>query len=341
MSEPFSVGKLDAFEREYTGKFRSFAAEFGEFVSYERDRAARDIGLHLTEKTQTGSERMSSSLCWFQLKGIQKTTLTKDDLRGKETVGISLRVDHLVFWYQLPTPTYIVLYLECVDQFYVLNIQKYIEDKWGPSIAHVNTKTATIQINLSSILDDQAFRLILRKGQVDSWRKLFNLTNDEVHQCQRDFELIYQLGTAASRSVQIQLHFIDWISKTRSELYFKEYAVDHDTDPVELRSHWQYMMSMGDLEDAYPYLDFEPLSEDGEEDYWDDSGIRHIEFERSGCTIIGEECGGEYEIFELAVSLNELGKKLYGIVSELIGSKMIEIANSSNISVAPWHARDV
>ena len=44
------VGKSDAFEREYTQKFRLLAAEHGEFVHYERDRAARDIGLHLTRK---------------------------------------------------------------------------------------------------------------------------------------------------------------------------------------------------------------------------------------------------------------------------------------------------
>ena len=48
------VGKTDAFERKYMGKFRHFAGQFGEFVNYENDRGARDIGLHLTHRLQSG-----------------------------------------------------------------------------------------------------------------------------------------------------------------------------------------------------------------------------------------------------------------------------------------------
>ncbi len=42
------IGKTDLFEHTYTEKFRAFAAQFGQFVSYERDIATRDLGLHLT-----------------------------------------------------------------------------------------------------------------------------------------------------------------------------------------------------------------------------------------------------------------------------------------------------
>jgi len=41
------VGQNDAFERRYMEKFRSFASKFGEFVKYEHDRGAQDIGIHL------------------------------------------------------------------------------------------------------------------------------------------------------------------------------------------------------------------------------------------------------------------------------------------------------
>jgi hypothetical protein len=37
------VAANDDFEHMYTQKFRALAAPCGEFVTYERDRAARDI----------------------------------------------------------------------------------------------------------------------------------------------------------------------------------------------------------------------------------------------------------------------------------------------------------
>ena len=40
------VAANDDFEHVYMQKFRALAAPWGEFVAYERDRAARDIGLH-------------------------------------------------------------------------------------------------------------------------------------------------------------------------------------------------------------------------------------------------------------------------------------------------------
>jgi hypothetical protein len=43
------IGPYDEFEGNYKQKDRSLAQPYGEFVEYERDRAAIDIGLHLTE----------------------------------------------------------------------------------------------------------------------------------------------------------------------------------------------------------------------------------------------------------------------------------------------------
>lgn len=92
------IGMTDVFERQYLAKFRAFAANFGEFVSYERDRGVRDIGLHLTHKLKAGSERMSGARCWFQMKGIMKTTLSKTEFEKQGEIKISLSVDHLKYW---------------------------------------------------------------------------------------------------------------------------------------------------------------------------------------------------------------------------------------------------
>jgi hypothetical protein len=70
----------------------SIRIEVGEFVTYERDRAARDLGLHLTRKLGSGKEQLSSALCWFQMKGVMATTLTKAAFDKLATLDISLQV---------------------------------------------------------------------------------------------------------------------------------------------------------------------------------------------------------------------------------------------------------
>src|SRR2546422_7933909 len=106
------VGKQDVFERNYMAKFKQFASQFGEFVFYERDRAARDIGLQFTRKLQSGNEAVTSTLCWFQLKGITKRKYSLNNLAKMKEIKYRLSVTHLVFWYAQPTKTYLVLYLE-------------------------------------------------------------------------------------------------------------------------------------------------------------------------------------------------------------------------------------
>jgi hypothetical protein len=88
------IGRDDAFERNYTQRFRSLCAPYGEIVLYERDRAARDIGLHLTREISDGVQTVSSAFCWFQLKGIHKSS--KSNPKAKDKVAkLRLAVDQL------------------------------------------------------------------------------------------------------------------------------------------------------------------------------------------------------------------------------------------------------
>jgi hypothetical protein len=70
-----SIGKEDVFEGKYRDKFRVIVGGSGEFVEYERDRVAIDIGVHLTEPDGLG-RRATHTRVWFQLKGIHEETLT-------------------------------------------------------------------------------------------------------------------------------------------------------------------------------------------------------------------------------------------------------------------------
>src|SRR5258708_1487368 len=103
-------------------KFRSFAAQFGQFVAYERDVATRDIGLHLTEPLESGGAKLTTCLCWFQMKGIMAETLPNEEAKTKSAFKYRLKVEHLKFWFLQPMPTYLALYVESLDRFLILNL---------------------------------------------------------------------------------------------------------------------------------------------------------------------------------------------------------------------------
>lgn len=224
------VGRTDVFERKYMQAFRQFAGGFGEFVSYERDRGARDIGLHLTRKMGSGGEQLTSALCWFQMKGLMAATLPKEAFKQPGHVSISLSVEHLKFWFMQPGPTYLVVYVESVDLFLVLNIQDYVAQKWGKSIFTVKQKTMSVEVPTSSVLDKQAFELILRKSDIQEWMKAIETSEESARLCRRDYDLIWHVGTAKERGKEHRIEFWDWQSKTRGQFKIQERASDETGD---------------------------------------------------------------------------------------------------------------
>lgn len=336
------VGRTDVFERLYTQKFRAHVANFGEFVAYERDRGARDIGLHLVRSMGT-SQKLSPMLCWFQLKGLMASTISKEALEKKTELSIPLDVKHLGFWFLQPAPTFVCLYLECIDQFLIINIKRYVTEKWGPRILKDKRKTCNVPIPTKSVLDDQAISLILREGDVNAWVGAFKVESSEAQLCARDFSVIWALGTAADRSVEHRMIYLDWQSKTRGQILIQERTVDNK-EWITIRQHLEYMMPSGNLESAYPYLLLDRSNEttDPEQDF-PDSGFAPDLVLRNGASVSGLNCGDEYFHYELHVALNELGQVLFSLVSELKEMGLIEIRKKGCelVSVAPWHHRAV
>lgn len=335
------VGKTDAFERKYMEKFRSIATEYGEFINYEHDRGARDIGVHLTHKLSSGKERLSSALIWFQMKGKMTSTLSKKEFESKEEVSISLNVNHLRYWYLQPMPTYLVLYIESVDEFLILNISEYVKLKWGREILTLDQKTTSIKIPKDSKLDHQAFRLILAANDKEEWKKALENSHENVDVCYRDYDLIWHLGTAEERDVTHSLELLDWQSKTRSQLYI--YETSNEKKNV-LREHWQYMMCVNDLEGAYPYVEFY-AKEEQEDDWWDDEEDNEVPdvILANGDIISGVNASYEYFSYEFGIRLNEVGKEMFDWVQFLVEVNIIEITPGKNefVSFAPWHSRAV
>lgn len=337
------VGKTDAFERKYMERFRAFASNFGEFVNYEHDRGARDIGLHLTHALSSGKEHVSTALVWFQMKGIMSTTLPENEFEKLKKLTISLDVNHLRYWYLQSMPTYLALYIESVDKFFILNITKYVRDKWGRDILTLNQTTAIVEVPIKSELDKQAFRLILQENEIGAWKKALGKDSENVDVCYRDYDLIWYLGTADERNVTHELEFWDWQSKTRSQLYIYEIG---EAGKEVLREHWQYMMNIHDLEISYPYIEFF-AKEDGKEDDWRDDEDEYNEAPditlSNGNIISGVNAAYEYFAYECSMKLNDVGKELFEWVKFLSGVGLIEITPGKNkiISIAPWHGRAV
>ena len=340
------VGKTDSFERNYMEKFRSLATEFGEVVKYEHDRGARDIGIHLTHTLSSGKERLSTALCWFQIKGVMASTLRKSDYEKRQEISVRLKVNHLRYWYLQPVPTYLAVYIECADHFLVTNIQDYITRNWGRDVLTLNQNTASITISRESRLDTQAFHLILTKSDFEEYRKALGTESDDVRLCVRDYDLIWHFGTTAERHVEHRLVFWDWQSKTRGQLFIEERRADSDNDWLTLREHWQYRMDVSELQDAYPYLEFVADEEREDTLSWE---YEDAEYEAppitlpNGDVVRGEDAAGEYFYYEMRVRLNEIGMQAFDWVKDLRKMGLIEInpGTSEVVSVAPWHGRDV
>lgn len=320
-------------------KFRTLASGFGEFINYEHDRGARDIGMHLTHKLSSGKERLSSALIWFQMKGKMGKSLPLSEYEANKEVKISLDVNHLRYWYLQPMPTYLVLYIESADEFLIQNISEYVRENWGRNILTLDQGTATVSVSTESKLDWQAFRLILQQNDIEEWKRALGNADENMDVCHRDYDLIWHLGTAEERRVTHKLEFWDWQSKMRSQLYIYE----EDTTKKEvLREHWQYLGNIHQLEESYPYIEF--FVDEDNDDWWDedDHEVPDIIL-ANGDVMSGVNASYEYFAYECGIRLNDIGKEMFEWVNYLSDIKLIEVTpgKSELISVAPWHGRDV
>jgi hypothetical protein len=344
------IGKDDTFERNYTQLFRSLCAPYGELVLYERDRAARDIGLHLTRKDGDGSQTVSSAFCWFQLKGIQKSS--KSNPKEKDKVAkLRLLVEHLKCWFLQSVPTYLGLYIESREQFLILNLTTYVANRWGASVLNLTEKQVTIDVPLDSVLDEQAFALILRESAVADWMKVVGSDRDTAQLGVRDYNLIWRMGTAASRSVTHRIRFWRWLTKLRGQLWIEESS---SGDWLKLREHWEFRLDMSELPARYPYLEFTcagspdlhmiGYNEDEViETNREDELTEEITIVPGVGLLSGTNMAGEVVEFVMNASLNELGLRLYEQTCALVKLDLLTLCldRTEWISIAPWEHRSV
>src|SRR6266496_2259456 len=105
------------------------------------------------------------------MKGVMASALSKQQFDAAKEVSLSMDVDHLRHWFLDKEPTHLVVYVEAAEQFLVMNLQEHVATAWGRKILTLNQKTATIKVPASSVLDEQAFAILLRYADIAQWMK--------------------------------------------------------------------------------------------------------------------------------------------------------------------------
>jgi hypothetical protein len=146
------ISPQDDFESRYVVKFKAEAQKYGIFVNYEKDRAALDLGLHLTEAVDPKYKKPTQIRVWFQLKGIQENTLSYQQYENAKSISLGgVPIEHLKFWYASPEPVYLAVYIESVDVFIVEDVRSIVLRTWGERLFEESTfrkdqNTTTIKL---------------------------------------------------------------------------------------------------------------------------------------------------------------------------------------------------
>lgn len=158
------IGGDDEFESRYMARLRAILTEHGVTVTYEKDRAAIDTGLHLFIEGPLGRHAVPGRV-WFQAKGKRQTSLCLADYSARRDVEIRVPVDHVRFWYAAPEPVYLTIYVEAVDQFIAEDVRDIVDRQW-PNGSFYSTvpecqKSVTLHVDTSMILNDVRLEAML------------------------------------------------------------------------------------------------------------------------------------------------------------------------------------
>jgi hypothetical protein len=150
------IGNDDQFESEYMAKLHAMLTTRGVPLTYGKDRAGIDTGLHLF--VEQGSALDASQVrVWFQVKGKRLKTLSLERFHRRARIDVSVQVDHLQFWYAAPEPVYLVVYVEAAGAFVAEDIRDIVERQWPagsfyPAVAEMGS-TVTVHVDRHRVLD--------------------------------------------------------------------------------------------------------------------------------------------------------------------------------------------
>lgn len=127
----------DESEQLYTAKFLVLSAKHGIGIRYALDRGALDLGLHLTMPINPKKKGVTAKRIWFQFKGIDSGAngISKEKFDKITEIPLGgIKIEHLRQWYRYAEPVYLTVYLEALDKFFAVDIQRLIDERWGASV---------------------------------------------------------------------------------------------------------------------------------------------------------------------------------------------------------------
>ncbi len=327
------------FEHRYLQKFKQIASGYAEFIEYENDCAAIDLGLQFTlSREGNGGKVVTPARSWVQLKGITNKKLPLSSYDENEELSLTLEVSHLQFWFHCEGPVYIVVYVECIDEFFVFNIVNWINEKYGEKIYDLEQKTKKVSFHKRNKLDSNSFERMRVKSTIPSIMKAFNVSESEAFLIMRDDQIIKKVYASSLGGNDVRCVYKDWISKCRSEFYFEEFV---DGEWKSIRKHWEWG---GDLEGSFPYLNFDNF-EDIEIDSFDfnENELDELYLEKSKKTVFGEGgWTGEFREFVLKPSLDKASTLWAERIKQFEKLDLTVVSDEPAwISIAPFHVRDL
>jgi hypothetical protein len=99
----------DESEQTYIAKFIELASVHGIAINYAIDRAALDLGLHLTVPIRPSIKGVTGSRVWFQFKGKSENSFTRKEFDASSTISQSVGIEHLRQWYRYGEAVYLTV----------------------------------------------------------------------------------------------------------------------------------------------------------------------------------------------------------------------------------------
>lgn len=158
------IGPDDDFELDYMAKLSGVLVKGGIEISYAKDRAGIDTGLHLFAHAPAGRVATQTRV-WFQVKGKHERTLPLDEFEASSTVPASVRSDYVDHWISAPEPVYLAIYVESADVFIAEDVRDIVERQWpGNSFYEARKefgKEVTLRVDRSRVLDPDRLEQML------------------------------------------------------------------------------------------------------------------------------------------------------------------------------------
>lgn len=157
-------GQHDQFENRYMAQLNALLASAGIPVSYPRDYAAIDTGLHLFVEGPGKDYQSTHTRVWFQAKGRRAETLSAEEFDASANVSVSVKTEHLEYWFAAPEPVYLVVFVEAKQTFLAEDARVIVNRQWphGDFFDAIRGhRSVTVHLDKEAVLNEDRLESML------------------------------------------------------------------------------------------------------------------------------------------------------------------------------------